>query len=98
MWWCVSIVICVASALSVLQYSGSAENQLGGSTRNHMGRRVRRSGNDPWHHRCVGHAQAQKSVHAQLWVDNSEFIHTHLAGAYRMSKARRGKPGKFLDL
>jgi hypothetical protein len=75
-----------------------AENQLGGSARNHMGRCVRRPRNDPWHHRCVGHAQAQKSMHAHLWVDNGELIHTHLAGAHWVSKARRGKPGQFPDL
>src|SRR6185295_17506162 len=66
-----------------------AENQIGGSARNHVGRRVRRPRNDPWHHRCVGHPQAQKSVHPQLWVDNRELIHAHLAGAHGMSKARR---------
>src|SRR5215472_8979849 len=34
----------------------SAENELGGETRNHIGERVcPRSGNDSWHHGGVGH-------------------------------------------
>ena len=67
------------------------------AARNHMGGRARRPRDDPWHHRCVGHAQARNAAHTQRWVDNSELIHAHLAGSHGMSKARCGKPGKLSD-
>jgi hypothetical protein len=46
-----------SSCFSVLRSRVSTENQLGGASRNHVGRRVRpRPGNDPWHHGGVRHA------------------------------------------
>src|SRR5580693_2731050 len=63
-----------------------------------MGRRVRWPRNDPRHDGGVSHAQARKAVHAELWVDDREFIHAHFARANGMSEARRAKPGKFPDL
>jgi hypothetical protein len=41
---------------------------------------------NPRHHQSVGDAQAQKSVDAQLCVNNSEWIDPDLAGPYRMSE------------
>ena len=37
-----------------IKVATSTENQLGGASRNHMCRRVRRASNDPRHHRSVG--------------------------------------------
>src|SRR5258708_4427805 len=75
-----------------------AENQPGGAARNHMSRRIRWPCNDPRHDGRVSHAQARKAVHAELWVDDRETIHAHLACADGMSEARRAKPGKFSDV
>src|SRR3984893_13403243 len=75
-----------------------AENQLGGATRNHMSRSIRRPSNDARHDRCVSDAQTGKAMHTELWVDDGEFIHAHLARANGVTEARRSKPGKFPDL
>ena len=75
-----------------------AENQLGCAARNHMSRRICRTGNDPRHDGCVGHAQARQTMHTKLWIDDREIIHAHFARANGMSEARRAKPGKFPDL
>src|SRR5258705_2767551 len=76
-----------------------AENQVRGSPRNHVGRRVcPRPRNDLWHHGGVRHAQTQNAVHAELWVDNSELVHAHFARTNCLPKTRPGQSGKFLDL
>src|ERR1700722_11837799 len=75
-----------------------AENQLGGATRNHMRRSIRRPSNDARHDRRINDAQTGKAMHTELWVDDGEFIHAHFACANGMSEARRSKPGEFPDL
>src|SRR5712671_7425319 len=79
-------------------YGALASNQPRGASRDHLGGRVGRPRDDPRHYRRVGHAQALKTMHAQPGVDNGEFVHTHLAGAHRMSEAARAKPGKLADI
>src|SRR5580692_11690821 len=77
----------------------SAENQLRGAARNHVGRRVcSRPRDDVWHHRGVRHAQIQNAVHAEFWVDDREFVHAHFARTDCVSKTRRGKSGQFPDI
>src|SRR3981081_713685 len=73
------------------------ENHPGGAGRDHLGRRVRWPRDDTRHYRRVDNAQALKAMHAQPRVDNGELIDTHLAGAHRMSEARRRKPCKLAD-
>ena len=60
-----------------------------------MSRRIRWPRNDPRHDGRVSHAQARKSVHAELRVNDRETIHAHFARTDGMSEARRTKPGKF---
>src|ERR1700721_770772 len=74
-----------------------AENQLGGATRNHMSRSIRRPSNDARHDRRINDAQTGKAMHTELWVDDGEFIPTHLARANRMTEARCSKAGAFPD-
>src|SRR5258705_682787 len=37
-------------------------------------------------------------MHAKRWVDDCEFVHSHLARTHCVSKTRRGQFGKFPDL
>src|SRR5713226_3912853 len=83
------------SGLHVKQILLSSANELSGAARNHISRRIRWPCNDSRHDGGVSHAQARKAVHAELWVDDREIIHAHLACADGMSEARRAKPGKF---
>src|SRR5580693_6646133 len=76
----------------------SAENEFGGASSNHVGRRVRGPRDDMWHHRRVSYAQTLKTVYAKLWVDNCEFIHADFACANSMSEACRGQSGQLADV
>src|ERR1700724_2651046 len=75
-----------------------AENQLGGATRNHMSRSIRRPSNDSRHDRRVSDAQTGKAMHTELWVEDGEFIQAQLARTNGMTDTRGSKPGEFSDL
>ena len=61
-----------------------AQNEIGRAGCDHLRRGVGISACNPWHDRCVDHAESLYAVNTHLTVDNRHLVIAHTAGAYRM--------------